>query len=189
MGGGGFGVWNACAHQTDKTVSGANPCTTGMFEKIEADPQFHSGTPSWGNRCGGQTYRANCQLLPAWPVDLTVQPQLQVGIPIPPGSSVGIEPDLVELCERSYDLRVRVDGGNMMITSGDRVRCPGELVGITNLQRDDDTSIETMSPGRLSSMMDCCAPASAYVGSTITNHLIPGKDKITPCVSDGYTRV
>lgn len=82
-----------------------------------------------------------------------------------------------------------MENGNKRIARGQRVPCPSQLTGITNLKRYDDADSGTMEAGELTSTMDCCAPASGYPSATTGNQLIPGLDRIIPCRRDGYTRV
>lgn len=181
MGGGGFGVWNACSGPTNKTVSDRFPCNTKYYLDIPVFPLFNGGYSEWGRRCGGQIFRTGCSSLPTWPATLSFTPR-------PAGSSTN-EPNLQTLCTRSFDWGVRIDNGNKQITGGQRVPCPQQLVEITNLKRSDDNEFEQMPSGTLTSTMDCCSPASAYPSATTGNKLLSNRNRIRPCTRDGYTRV
>ncbi|CDF40071.1 Putative endoglucanase type K Cellulase, Endo-1, 4-beta-glucanase [Chondrus crispus] len=181
MGGGGFGVWNACSGPTDKTASDNRPCNTNDYLDIAVRPQFVSGKSEWGRRCGGHIYRTGCRSLPKWPATLEYRPR-------PAGSSTN-EPNLRTLCKRSFDWGARINNGNKQITGGQRVPCPQQFVEITNLKRRDDSRYEQMPRGTLTSTMDCCSPASAYPSVTMGNKLLPNRNRIRPCTRDGYTRV
>ena len=54
MGGGGFGVWNACAGPTYHVVNEASPCEAEAKDDIPVYPLYSLGQANWGERCGGQ---------------------------------------------------------------------------------------------------------------------------------------
>lgn len=181
-GGGGFGVWNACAERTDRTRSNTNPCPNKDLEDIPIRPQFPGSKSGWNRRCGGPQFRSQCDELPKWPSTLRNRP------PRGPRGSSGNEPNLQVLCERSFDWGVRINDNVKKITRGSRVPCPTPLIEITNLKRTDDRTRETMRPGTLTTTMDCCAPPSSYPSITGGNKLKSPFNKLSPCKRDGYTR-
>lgn len=184
-GGGGFGVYNACAGPTDRTRSFSDACENSSdVVDIPVFPMFPGGQNVWEKRCGGVQSIGGCANLPQKPETLGSLPIYQ---------SVR-EPSLVELCQRSWFLNVRGTSprtrrGNPNVTEGQRISCPQELVDVTGLQRADDFSFspEGVTPGGdLTSTMDCCAPSASFP----TN--VPGsaaRPRVIPCRRDGYTRV
>ncbi|CAM9544791.1 unnamed protein product [Laminaria digitata] len=177
MGGGGFGVWNACAGATYHTINENDPCETAT-EDIPVWPLFPGSDSSWGKRCGGQTTIDGCDNLPEKPTQRDFLPNN--------------EPSLVELCRLAFSWNVRRDDSNNFnagITSGERIQCPSALVDVTTLRRaDDDNFAKTMPAGMLTSTMDCCAPAGAYTSNNPTVGTDSGRERLIPCGRDGYTR-
>ncbi|CAM9465819.1 unnamed protein product [Ascophyllum nodosum] len=175
MGGGGFGVWNACAGPTDHLQNEASPCEAEETDDIHGPPLYSLGQENWGKRCGGQTSIEGCLHLPDYPTELENVPTE--------------EPTLIELCWIAFEWNVRKAGGNPIITNGHRVPCPDALVEVTTLKRDDDDEEETMaSGGILTSTMDCCPPAGSDTYNTDNNRALPEYNRLVPCDQTGYTR-
>lgn len=180
MGGGGFGIFNACVAPTNRVPNGiSNICHATEFQGLTSAALFSGSVTQWGARCGGHFTREGCRQLPDYPTQLREAP-------IPPGS-LKREPSLKELCNRSFELQAR-QPGNAVIRFGWRVACPSLLVDVTGLQRSDEGASQRMSSGVLTSTMDCCAPAgsSIYAFDAPT---VPGRERVIPCRNDGYTRV
>lgn len=175
------GVWNACSRNTDKTGSDSDPCRSNHFINLPVSPMYPGPKTQWGRRCGGFRYRKQCNKLPKWPTSLKK-------IPKPPGSKRH-EPNLRELCQRSFDMGARMNNNMKKIARGFRVPCPTPLIEITNLKRTDDWKREVMHPGRLTTFQDCCSPAAAYSTILHGNKLKYPFNKIRPCKRDGYSRV
>eukprot|EP00947_MAST-08B_sp_MAST-8B-sp1_P003107 g3107.t1 len=158
MGDGGFGVFDACAA----------PTTGG------APPMFAGSKDAFGPQYGGWTSKADCSKLPRTPSALKS---------LPAG-----EPDLIELCELSFDLGVRIEGGqNPVIKTARRVNCPDALVRVTGLNRTDGGDSEVHGSGTLTRMLDCCKPSAGWV--TNIKNPDPKYKGVIPCTADGYTRV
>jgi hypothetical protein len=163
MGDGGFGIFNGCAAPTSKGAA----------------PMFDGSTSSFGTKYGGWTNKADCAKLPAKPKTLAVLP-------------VG-EPSLDRLCELSFELGVRIEGGeNPKLLSAKRVPCPAPLIALTGLNRTDEAAIgsemiNSTASGSLTRMMDCCKPSAGWVGNV--KFADPAHPAVIPCTSDGYTRV
>eukprot|EP00171_Calliarthron_tuberculosum_P009020 IDg9020t1 len=188
MGAGGFGIFNVCAGPTNKNPD-SKPCqeNTGA-DNINAYPQF-DGTShsSFGERCGGQKTKSQCDSVPLNPSEWNgALPKFQ-GIQ---------EPNLRTLCRRAFDRGVRKSNNNPKITRGKRIKCPNEMIAITNLKRTDEAQwqinqdppmVKNGQMGKLTSTMDCCAPSAAHFGNTPNAH--PKHPRVIPCRRNGYTRV
>ena len=61
MGGGGFGVWNACAGPADHLQNEASPCEGEETDDIHGSPLYSLGQEDWGERCGGQVILLYCR--------------------------------------------------------------------------------------------------------------------------------
>jgi hypothetical protein len=163
MGDGGFGLFDGCAAPTSK---GATP----MFAGSKAD---------FGTQYGGWTSKADCAKLPSKPQTLAT---------LPSG-----EPSLNRLCELSFELGVRIEGGeNPKLLSATRVPCPASLVALTGLRRTDEAmagneTAKSSASGMLTRMMDCCKPSAGWVKNVA--HADPSHPGVIPCTADGYTRV
>merc|ERR1712154_391857 len=82
---------------------------------------------NWGRQYGGVDNKADCKNLPSFP---------EVSGPMKAAGD-----DLVKLCEYSFDQGARGEGGgNPSILSLGRVKCPDELVEMTQIHRNDDPS-------------------------------------------------
>jgi len=120
MGAGGAGSFNTCVG------SGSS--------------MFPGGKPAWGCQYGGVDDRSACAALPAYPRE---------------GSKMRAAGDsLVRLCEYSWDKHVRTTGAgkpagackyNPTLLDVARVRCPSELVQLTQIERRDDPATYQLS--------------------------------------------
>ena len=96
-----------------------------------------------------------------------------------------------------------------------RVKCPAELVELTQIQRKDDPNtyeIEeanrpsayqnnpTIKPCQcscgafdckycLTRMMDCRKPSAGFIDNLQSDLLVDGLKVVQPCTADGYTRI
>ena len=170
-------MYNACAYGTDKTDDLANPCPQGKTRtSLNVNPLFHSPQSKWGARCGGIRNCASCSSLPPYP---------RLRRP----SRSESEPTLNEMCRRAFRWQIRgANGENPTFRNGRRVSCPPQLYQITGLKRrDDDNPRERVAAGKVTSTMDCCAPAASYRSK---NKRADSRwPRVIPCKADGYTRV
>lgn len=175
VGNGGAGKFNTCA-------GGSQPGHNTMFSG-----GYNSGT--WGKNYGGADHRSQCKNLPKYPANSAAM------------KASG--DDLVSLCEASFDHKVRFEGGgNPRITHIGRVKCPKELVELTQMERKDEpssydvqTAIElsttansTGVSGSLTRMMDCRKPSASIKDNIRPELMKTGKKIVQTCTSDGYTR-
>lgn len=154
---------------------------------------------TWGKQYGGEDTRAQCANLPEYPQES--------------GPMKAAGDNLVKLCEYSFDKKVRGEGGsNPTIQDLTRVKCPPELVEMTQLQRSDDpaTYVHTNltrgvgfpnahkcgldQPGGtaawcLTRMMDCRKPSGAFKDNIKPELVVAGKKLVQTCLPDGYTRI
>jgi len=178
IGAGGAGAFNTCA-------GGTQPGTDCMY------PGTYDES-NWGKQYGGVDNRAQCKNLPRYP---------QISGPM---KSAG--DDLITMCEYGFDHGARKEGGgNPSIKSIGRVKCPDELVNMTQIQRSDDPTLYKCGeeckmapkpcgldvPGGgaewcLTRMMDCRKPSGAFIDNT--GHATPGHRVVQTCTADGYTR-
>jgi hypothetical protein len=155
---------------------------------------FPGDYSAWGKMYGGADSKAECSKLPAYPNDATAMKAA--------GDS------LVDLCEYSFDKGARLEGGgNPTLISVSRVKCPDELVDLTQIQRSDDPenynpSVEPPTNSSnvcsnkpnyplsycLTRMMDCRKPSGAWRTNVDINLMVPGKRLVQTCAVDGYTR-
>ena len=91
-----------------------------------SNASMYPGTvAAWGKQYGGADNRAQCSGLPKYPRDSAAM--LAAG------------DDLISLCEASFDIRVRGEGGvNPSISTITRIACPHELTNLTQISRTDD---------------------------------------------------
>lgn len=179
IGDGGAGAFNTCA-------GGKQPGVDTMY------PGAYDAS-TWGKQYGGVDNKAQCQGLPKYPAKDAAM------------KSAG--DDLVTLCEYGFDNGARQEGGgNPSIQSIARVKCPAELVELTQMQRNDDPSeytaeapveaaheCEAGSGGSLAwcltRMMDCRKPSGGFKDNVKAEIMVDGKRIVQPCLSDGYTRI
>jgi len=186
LGAGGMGFFNSCAG------SGAS--------------MFPGSLGSWGRQYGGVLSRRECDHLPEYPHD--GQAMRQAG------------DSLVALCRIGFDARVRLSSArgkacNPTLLDVARVRCPEELVSITQMQRRDEPQgydlvaawrpvgfpntdgaheCNNQQPGVgaeycVSRMMDCRKPSGADVDNVQPELMMPGRLVAQTCTRDGYARV
>merc|ERR1711920_673349 len=131
---------------------------------------------------------------------------------------------LIKLCEYGWDKQVRLSGAgkpagackyNPTLLDVARVRCPAELVNLTQIQRADDPDSYTATEGSrprgfpnldkkhvcraqdpgagveycLTRMMDCRKPSGGFKDNIRPELMVDGKRLVQPCTSDGYTRI
>ena len=100
---------------------------TGAFNTCAGSPDssmYPGPISAWGHQYGGVDNRADCAGLPKYPAV--------------PGPMKAAGDDLVALCEYGFDKKVRGEGGsNPSLLNVTRVRCPPELVHMTQMQRTD----------------------------------------------------
>jgi hypothetical protein len=178
IGDGGAGAFNTCA-------GGARPGEDTMY------PGPYDAS-TWGKQYGGVDNRAQCSGLPKFPTKDAAMKQSG--------------DDLVTLCEYGFDHGARQEGGgNPSILSLARVKCPAELVDLTQIQRTDDPQgyqevgveadheCQAASGGSLAwcltRMMDCRKPSGAFKDNVKADLMADGKRIVQPCFSDGYTRI
>jgi hypothetical protein len=181
IGDGGAGAFNTCA-------GGASPGHDTMY------PGTYDEN-NWGRQYGGVDNKAQCQNLPSHP--------------FVSGPMEAAGDDLVTLCEYGFDHGARLEGGgNPSILSLGRVKCPTELVELTQIRRSDDPDSYTcgascvqasheceLNTGGTSAewcltrMMDCRKPSGAFKDNVRADVMVDGKRIVQPCTSDGYTRI
>eukprot|EP00475_Leptophrys_vorax_P013016 TRINITY_DN1940_c0_g1_i1.p1 TRINITY_DN1940_c0_g1~~TRINITY_DN1940_c0_g1_i1.p1 ORF type:complete len:355 (-),score=86.21 TRINITY_DN1940_c0_g1_i1:53-1117(-) len=155
---------------------------------------FPGDYSSWGKMYGGADTRVECSTLPPYPTDSAAMKAA--------GDS------LVDLCEYSFDHGARFEGGaNPTLRSVTRVKCPDELVELTQIQRSDDpvfykpatppatnsSQVCQNTPNSplsycLTRMMDCRKPSGAWRTNVDEKLMVPGKRLVQTCALDGYTR-
>ena len=171
IGCGGAGAFNACA-------GGAAAMFAGDYS-------------NWGHIYGGVDHREQCALLPAYPKNSAAM------------KTAG--DNLVTLCQYSFDKKVRVDqsgaNSNPSIQSVSRVKCPDELVYMTQMQRKDEPNTysrgtvgnhkcgESGNAWCLTRMMDCRKPSGGFKDNVVDSLMVAGKKLVQPCTADGYTRL
>mmetsp|Transcript_51711 Transcript_51711/g.63312 ORF Transcript_51711/g.63312 Transcript_51711/m.63312 type:complete len:223 (+) Transcript_51711:1-669(+) len=182
---------------------------TGAFNNCAGreGSMFSGGNKPWGCTYGGVDSFEECAQLPKSPRQGWAMNQA--------GDS------LVALCEYSWKKKVRVSGAklpagkckyNPTLLDVSRVRCPEELVALTQLQRKDEPPSYTASfksrpkgfPSErkcrsedpsaglgycLTRMMDCRKPSGAFKDNVIADLMVPGRRLLQTCTSDGYTRI
>lgn len=184
IGAGGAGAYNTCAGS--------------------AGSMFPGGRDDWGCIYGGIDSKQACDRLPSHPTNAAAM--------ISAGDS------LQELCRYSFDAGVRLSGQshaggackyNPTLLHVGRVRCPDELVNLTQVQRNDEVGLSygtagnVSDPGRvcrsqepgatsrycLTRMMDCRKPSGAFKDNVLPELMVPGRRVVQPCTDDGYTRI
>lgn len=190
IGAGGAGAFNTCA-------GGARS-------------MFPGDRVPWGCVYGGVDSREACTALPEFPRDSA------------PMKAAG--DSLVKLCEYGWDKQMRLSGAgkpagackyNPTLLDVARVRCPAELVNLTQMQRVDDPdsynategsrpmgfpnfdkahTCRAQEPGAgveycLTRMMDCRKPSGGFKDNVRPDLMVEGKRLVQPCTSDGYTRI
>ena len=120
-----------------------------------------------------------------------------------------------------FECLLRGDGGtggsNPTIVDMARVKCPAELVELTQIQRSDDpdtfqiseenrpeeyqqANVGNLEPCHcscggqdcrycLTRMMDCRKPSAGFIDNIQEELVVDGMKVIQPCTRDGYTRV
>jgi len=189
IGAGGAGAFNTCAGGEGSMYPG--------------------GREPWGCIYGGLDSREACDELPEYPRDDAAMRAA--------GDS------LVELCRYGWDKNVRLSGAgrpagackyNPTLLDVARVRCPDELVELTQMQRADDPAgyaategsrpvgfpnhdkaheCRAQEPGSgvdycLTRMMDCRKPSGGFKDNVRPELMVPGKRLVQTCTRDGYTR-
>mmetsp|Transcript_13428 Transcript_13428/g.47337 ORF Transcript_13428/g.47337 Transcript_13428/m.47337 type:complete len:363 (-) Transcript_13428:366-1454(-) len=190
IGAGGAGAFNTCAGGAGSMYSG--------------------GRDAWGCVYGGVDTREACAKLPTYPIDGGAMEQA--------GDS------LIALCEYGWDQKVRLSGAglpageckyNPTILDVSRVKCPEELVHLTQIQRTDEPEsyaaapqwrpkgfpnlegehkCHAQVPGTgveycLTRMMDCRKPSGAFKDNVRPELMVPGRKVAQTCTADGYTRI
>lgn len=161
-----------------------NSCAGSDFAMFPGDYSV------WGHIYGGVDHKEQCKGLPAYPKNADAMKNA--------GDS------LITLCEYSFDQKVRLDNGgssNPSIQSVSRVKCPEELVYMTQMQRNDDPDTYERGPLEnhqcgesgnawcLTRMMDCRKPSGAFKDNVQDNLMVKGRKIVQPCFADGYTRI
>jgi hypothetical protein len=150
---------------------------------------------AWGHVYGGVDTRAECAGLPPYP---------QI-----PGPMEAAHDSLIELCQYSFDMKVRLEPpaeSNPTILAVARVECPEELVFFTQMKRLDDPTGFQMDDGALvaapnkvcgddgtlanclTRMMDCRKPSGAFKDNVVDKIMKPAYKLVQTCTQDGYTR-
>jgi len=195
MGNGGTGAFNNCAGDSWSMFPGP----------------FDGGI--WGAQYGGCEYRDKSQGSPSCD-DLPPLPQV-------PGMMSQAGDNLVDLCKWSFDAGLRGAGGtggsNPTIVDMARVKCPAELVDLTQIERSDDpdtfqieeenrpveyqqANVGSLEPCHcscggqdcrycLTRMMDCRKPSAGFIDNIHEDLVVDGLKVVQPCTRDGYTRV
>lgn len=199
--------WDVAGDQFDLQIgaggAGAfNTCAGGQGS------MFPGSRDAWGCQYGGVDSLEACSALPPSPRAAHAM------------QSAG--DSLAELCRYSWAKGVRTSGAgkpagpckyNPTLLSVSRVRCPTELVELTQMQRADEpgtyralesleanlSATETREcrsydPGAgtkycLTRMMDCRKPSGAFKDNVKPELMVPGKRLVQPCLADGYTRI
>jgi len=181
IGDGGAGAFNTCA-------GGKTPGHDTMY------PGTYDSS-NWGHQYGGVENKEQCTNLPKFPAK--------------DGPMKAAGDDLVALCEYGFDNGARMEGGgNPSIVSLGRVKCPEELVEMTQIQRNDDPSSYscgndctqaehdcqlnhggTSAEWCLTRMMDCRKPSGGFKDNVKEDLMVDGRRIVQPCTSDGYTRI
>lgn len=200
--------WDVHGNQFDLQIGAGG---TGAFNNCAGrqGSMFPGGQSAWGCTYGGVDSYAACQKLPKRPRRSHAMRQA--------GDS------LVSLCEYSWKKKVRVSGAgrpagkckyNPTLLDVSRVRCPEQLVQLTQLQRKDEPQSFTATPsGRprgfpnsgdkkcrsedpsaglgycLTRMMDCRKPSGAFKDNVQRDLMVAGRRVLQTCTSDGYTRI
>ena len=117
----------------------------------------------------------------------------------------------------SFDKRVRMGADNPTIADMARVKCPPELVELTQVERTDDpdtydieeenrpsayqeANAGSIEPCRcscgggdckycLTRMMDCRKPSAGFPDNMLSELVKDGVKIVQPCTGDGYTRL
>lgn len=171
----------------------------GLFNNCAGSSwsMFPGSTSSWGHQYGGVDHRSECANLPPYPQNSG------------PMKSAG--DNLVTLCQYSFDKKTRYEGGqNPTLLDVHRVKCPSQLVALTQIQRSDEPSsyhaLEGMRPSEfdttapvcnceagcaycLTRMMDCRKPSGGFKDNVKNELMVKGYKLVQPCTSDGYTRI
>ncbi|CAE7800392.1 Dnah7 [Symbiodinium sp. KB8] len=124
--------WDVDGKQFDLQMGAGG---TGAFNNCAggAGSVFPGGKSSWGCTYGGVDTRSACRALPSKPSQASAM------------ASAG--DSLVRMCEYSFDKKVRVSGEglaagpckyNPTLLDVARVRCPEQLVSLTQMQRSDE---------------------------------------------------
>eukprot|EP01065_Artemidia_motanka_P030078 TRINITY_DN360_c0_g1_i2.p1 TRINITY_DN360_c0_g1~~TRINITY_DN360_c0_g1_i2.p1 ORF type:complete len:348 (+),score=92.98 TRINITY_DN360_c0_g1_i2:63-1106(+) len=165
-----------------------------------AGSMFPGSYDAWGKQYGGVDNREQCAGLPKYPQSA--------------GPMKAAGDDLVSLCQYSFDKKVRGEGGsNPTLLDATRVKCPEELVEMTQIQRNDepsshlalaehrlagfpnaDVKCQASKPGGgtaycLTRMMDCRKPSGAFKDNIQSGLVVAGKKLVQTCTQDGYTRI
>jgi len=199
--------WDVHGNQFDLQIAAGG---TGAFNNCagKEGSMFPGGKGAWGCTYGGVDSMNECRNLPGKPRQGRAMQQA--------GDS------LVALCEYSWLKKVRVSGAdrpagackyNPTMLDVSRVRCPEQLVALTQLQRADEPSSFTATdqgrpkgfPNReqkcrsedpsaglgycLTRMMDCRKPSGAFKDNVQSHLMVPGRRLLQTCTSDGYTRI
>jgi len=190
MGAGGAGAFNTCAGSSGS--------------------MFPGEVAQWGCIYGGVDSKEECSNLPEYPRDSEKMRET--------GDS------LIKLCEYGWEKNLRVSGAgkpagrckyNPTLLDVSRVKCPDELVQLTQIQRKDDPEgykasdqhrptgfpnfdkrreCNAQTPGMgvdycLTRMMDCRKPSGAFVDNTRPELMVEGRRVAQTCAADGYTRI
>jgi len=184
----------------------------GAFNTCAGDDasMYPGGRGVWGCVYGGIDNRTACAGLPAHPRQAAAMEAA--------GDS------LVALCEYSWEKGVRLSGAglpageckyNPTILDVSRVRCPQQLVELTQIQRLDEPEGYTATdkwrtdgfpnfdgahkchaqePGAgvdycLTRMMDCRKPSGAFKDNVRPELMVQGRKVVQTCTADGYTRI
>eukprot|EP00439_Symbiodinium_sp_Y106_P029566 s3648_g3.t1 len=193
--------WDVDGKQFDLQMGAGG---TGAFNNCAggAGSVFPGGKSSWGCTYGGVDTRSACRA----------------------SAMAGAGDSLVRMCEYSFDKKVRVSGEglaagpckyNPTLLDVARVRCPEQLVSLTQMQRSDEPGgfgfatawrasgfpnaggtnrcrSEDWGAGLaycLTRMMDCRKPSGAFMTNVQANLMVPGRRVAQTCTRDGYTRI
>lgn len=150
-------------------------------------------TATWGKNYGGVDHKSQCKNLPKYPAK--------------DAAMKAAGDDLVSLCEYGFDHKMRYEyGGNPRINSIGRVKCPKELVHLTQILRKDEPAsyvVQDFIPLEVSAsansttgckncltrMMDCRKPSAGIKDNVRPELMVDGHKLVQPCMSDGYTRI
>lgn len=200
--------WDVHGNQFDLQIAAGG---TGAFNNCAGceGSMFPGGQSAWGCTYGGVDSYEACRALPKSPRQSHAMRQA--------GDS------LVSLCEYSWKKKVRVSGAgrpagackyNPTLLDVSRVRCPEQLVALTQLQRNDephsftatakarpagfpnsgDKKCRSEDPSAglgycLTRMMDCRKPSGAFKDNVQWDLMVAGRRVLQTCTSDGYTRI
>lgn len=180
-------------------VGGQGANNNCVLSDASTTPMFMGTQADFGEIYGGWANKADCSKTPSLRY---------------PSAAAAAGDDIIQLCELSFDLNLRAEGGaNSRIIEMSQVTCPTQLSEITALRRADqdglgfqhstngkqylnldgaDCAFNTGSgigTNCLSRMMDCRKPSAGFSGNVDITNLCAGVKVLPACTIDGYTRI